>query len=163
MKRGDNVRLEQGGGSWSTVSAGILDEKARQAYSLGQCGALAIALAERTGWPVYWLGRRDCAYDESCFPEAYSDQIVTGMDGPQALCPCQVEHLGVLRPDGSFIDIEGARSAQQAMAPRESEIILPAQPQLLADLRIGGRGWPRAHLGAARMFAAAIVKQLARP
>ena len=157
------VQVMLGGGDMSTVRAGVLDKDSERAYRLGQCGALALAISEQTGWPVYWLGRTWCCYDETCDEADYADHPVVDQYGISGfLCACQVEHIGVLHPDGSFIDIDGARTIESAQADRESDVVAPASPLLLADLQHGGRGWPQANMQAAHLFATSIIALLAQ-
>jgi hypothetical protein len=167
LKRGQLVQLSQGDGVVGkfSVHAGIIDAAALTVYHQGQCGALALALAEYTGWPVWWLGSEYCMQDpiDSCPPEGYADQLLPDYGGQLVpLCACQVSHLGVRRPDGLFVDIHGARPMRQVQRDGGYGLASPASPQLLADLRSGARGWARPHLGAARLFAREILASLAR-
>lgn len=64
------------------VTAGVIDDNARHAFTHGACGALAVAIHDTTGWPIIAVGKCD------------------GLD----------MHYAVRRPDGLLVDIEGAHS-----------------------------------------------------
>src|SRR4051794_37517203 len=66
--------------------AARLDEAARLAFLGGHCHSLALALHERTGWPLIAIDHRS--------------------DGVCA-------HVAVQRPDGKVVDIAGAHTVEQ--------------------------------------------------
>lgn len=44
------VRLP--GNYWGDITLGVLDDRARRCFTMGQCHAFAIALNRATGWPI---------------------------------------------------------------------------------------------------------------
>lgn len=82
-----------------TVVVGCRDEYSIEAFKNGQCHALALALHERTAWPIVSVGPDECVYDEDCDPSGDSAGV----------CACQIHHLAIRRPDGWIVDIEGPR------------------------------------------------------
>ncbi|WP_433860224.1 hypothetical protein [Streptomyces kronopolitis] len=81
------------------VTPGRLDDAAREAFTTGQCHALALALHEVTGWPTTALLTSDCFGNDS---------MCTGVDEDE--CPCRIGHVVVTRPDGAHVDITGAHT-----------------------------------------------------
>lgn len=65
------------------VTPGVLDDRAHEAFTCGQCHAFALALHQITGWPLYLL-----CHDASDPIESWT-------------------HVVVRRLDGAFIDIDG--------------------------------------------------------
>ncbi|KIF05177.1 hypothetical protein PL81_14640 [Streptomyces sp. RSD-27] len=79
------------------VTPGRLDDAAREAFTRGQCHAMALALHEVTGWPTAALLTADCyGIDSLCGDDADDE------------CPCRIGHVVVTRPDGAHVDINGA-------------------------------------------------------
>jgi hypothetical protein len=70
------------------VEPGLLDEVAMEAYKSGQCLALALALHDRTGWPVMLLVRGK----KRSLQKVKMDDII---------------HALVRAPDGYDVDIYG--------------------------------------------------------
>lgn len=88
------------------MTAGVVDDDARQTFTRGQCHALAFAVNLRTGWPVAYVGSPECIYDSDC--RATTETL--------GWCNCQVDHLGVLSPAGHFVDIAGHHTVEQVVA-----------------------------------------------
>ncbi|RSS87002.1 hypothetical protein EF903_17985 [Streptomyces sp. WAC05292] len=92
-------------GAWHQrfeVTPGRLDDTAREAFTNGQCHALALALNEVTGWPTTALLTSDCSgLDRMCAEDPDDD------------CPCRIGHVVVTRPDGAHVDITGAHAPGQ--------------------------------------------------
>ena len=85
------------------LTAGVVDDRAVQAMTNGQCLALAAALNHRTGWPIVALMN---------YP--YEDFEEPGYEPNR---DDQMTHLGVLSPDGkTFVDICGARPVDDVVA-----------------------------------------------
>lgn len=83
------------------VCPGVIDHAALHAYTRGQCGALARALHQHTGWPMIFA--------------LYLDRL-----GREQV------HVLVERPDGCLVDITGAHPPDEVrsrLAP-EAEIDL---------------------------------------
>lgn len=71
------------------LTPGVLDGSAEHAFKQGACAALAYALHEATGWPI--IGITD------------AHNVDDGrLGGGSSL------HWGVRRPDGMFVDVDGA-------------------------------------------------------
>lgn len=81
------------------VTPGRLDDAAREAFTSGQCHALALALHEATGWPTTALLVAECFGD---------GPMCTGLGADE--CPCRIDHIVVTRPDGAQVDITGAHA-----------------------------------------------------
>lgn len=128
------------------VHAGRLDEAARQAYTFGQCHAFAIMANRATGWPMVFLGRASCVYDEDCgpYPESWT------------WCGCQVEHVAVLAPDGRLFDIGGFRTVQDAVAALgDEDWSVGVLDENALGWMLRHRSWPKANLDVAATFVTA--------
>lgn len=68
---------------------GVLDSEARAAFTFGHCHSLALALHERTGWPMLGL-------------QHHSKEI---------------NHVVVVMPDGRWLDAKGPHPANPAPYP----------------------------------------------
>ena len=141
-------------GSWHdphhTVTVGVIDEASIRAYRNGQCHALALALAERTGWKVVAIGPSECFYDPDC-PE---DNDSAGM------CECQLRHLAVQAPDGRLADIEGLRPLEDFLLScpdPEGDVVLPVAEDRLVDIISTNRCWRRPDMATARGFVDAAL------
>ncbi len=84
------------------VTPGLIDDRAIGLFTGGQCHSLAIAISERTGWPLYGVGADECGFQIDC----------GGYDDIDGLCPCQFDHLVVQTPEGDFLDIEGVHTLE---------------------------------------------------
>ncbi|MER5482581.1 hypothetical protein ABT024_05105 [Streptomyces sp. NPDC002812] len=81
------------------VTPGQLNDAAREAFTKGQCHAMALALTEVTGWPTTALLTAEClGCDSMCIGDAHDE------------CPCRIGHIVVTRPDGAHVDINGAHT-----------------------------------------------------
>lgn len=87
---GQQLLVKDRHGDTVGLTAGVLDREASYVFNAGQCLALAIALSERTGWPLYLrvghgiIGRRRKACDYAI-------------------------HAMVRKPDGKLLDVDGIR------------------------------------------------------
>lgn len=80
------------------LQPGVLDANAERAFLYGACAALALALHDRTGWPLVAL------------TDAHN--VLDGQVGGGSCL-----HYGVRRPaDGAFIDVLGAHTDEEIMA-----------------------------------------------
>jgi hypothetical protein len=75
------------------ITAGVRDRASIEAFTHGQCLAVAIVLCHLTGWPIV----------------AVLD-FGSRVENPYATDNERLLHLGVLRPDGMLVDVRGARS-----------------------------------------------------
>lgn len=124
-----------------TLTAGDLDSEARYVYSSGQCLALAVAVAERTGWPVYlrmghgYVGRRR----QKC------DYLI---------------HAMVQDPAGRLIDVNGAVE-EGGWVPSGDEtapqVVSAAQARTL--LRTHTVGMPAQDVEVAASFVDPVLEQ----
>jgi hypothetical protein len=94
---GDQVTVPLTWGQQRVLHAGVVDDSALYAFTTGQCHALAFALCLVTGFTLAYAGPVECVYDTDC------DQTPS-----EDWCGCQVHHLGVVSPDGFWLDIHGA-------------------------------------------------------
>jgi hypothetical protein len=83
--RGDRVLTE-----------GVVDKSARFVFKHGFCLQLAVAVSERTGWPIISAGLAD---------PTEADYVND-----------RAAHTGVLTPDGRVLDIDGAHDRERWIA-----------------------------------------------
>jgi len=76
------------------LTPGVLDGCALHAFKLGACGALAIAMHDELGWPIYAVTDHHNVFENG------------RAGGGSAL------HWVVRRPDGMLIDVDGAHTAE---------------------------------------------------
>ena len=146
----DGSHVTLAGSIWcptTRVTLGVIDAAARQAFTQGQCHALALALAEATGWTVCWTGSSECCYDEDCcnYPESWG------------WCPCQIGHLLVESEPGIYVDIEGCHRAADIAAGEE--IVVPITAEQLAWV-LSDPCWRPPDIHVARGFVATVLAQL---
>lgn len=87
------VEVYDSSGSPCEVTPGVIDDEADWVYLNGQCLALAVAMSERTGWPVHLRTLTDG--DEADPTGVYAN----------------LRHAYVQAPDGALIDIRGVNDA----------------------------------------------------
>ena len=86
----------------SDLTPGVLDGSALHAFKVGACGALAIAMHEELGWPIYAV------------TDAHNvEDGVAG--GGSAL------HWVVKRPDGLFVDVDGVHTEAELVSEYDGE------------------------------------------
>lgn len=126
------------------VTAGVRDHDAVLAFKSGQCHALALAMHERTGWPIVSVGAEECCYDEDCPDDDDSDGV----------CSCQIQHLAVQRPDGHLVDIEGPKPEEDFMEAQGDPdwTIKPVPDDRLEDIVRWDDSWRRPNVAVARTF-----------
>lgn len=78
----------------SDLTPGVLDGAALHAFKLGACGALAIAIHDYNHWPIYAV--------------TDSHNVERGVAGRGSAL-----HWVVRRPDGFFIDVDGAHTEEE--------------------------------------------------
>ncbi|MFI5859300.1 hypothetical protein [Streptomyces parvulus] len=139
-------------GQWHkrlTVTTGQLDDAAREAFTSGQCHAMARALSEATGWPMAVLVEPECSYDpDQC---SYGDVV-------EDVCACQLVHMVVLRPDGSLIDINGAHAP--GAVPGATGLIAVEADEALWRFVSSSPHWRRPALAVARTFVKPLLSTL---
>lgn len=86
----------------SDLTPGVLDGAALHAFKLGACGALAIAMHESIGWPIYAVTDAHNVEDGEA-------------GGGSAL------HWVVKRPDGLFVDIDGVHTEGELVSAYEGD------------------------------------------
>jgi hypothetical protein len=88
-----------------TLTPGLLDDEARYVFTAGQCVALAVALAEKSGWPVYVESR------------VYDGRYPTGDGAPDRLdSNAEIVHAMVEMPDGRVLDVRGPAIGEARMS-----------------------------------------------
>lgn len=85
------------------LTPGLLDGYALRAFKYGACGALAIAVHDATGWPIYAVTDAHNVFEDG------------QAGGGSAL------HWVVQRPDGAFVDVDGVHTAPELVAQYEGE------------------------------------------
>lgn len=96
------VEVKDAHGDSVELTPGTIDDAAEYVYRNGQCLALAIALAERTGWPVHVRHFEDGDDADPC--GLYSN----------------LRHASVETPTGTLLDIYGESDADILLADDES-------------------------------------------
>jgi hypothetical protein len=152
LRHGTAVRLYGARNRSYRVTAGVIDVWAVDAYTRGQCHALAQALAARTGWPILVFGDAACA-------SARGRSAADCAPYP-GVCACQPAHMGVVLPDGRFLDIRGARPMDEVLRDTRMAPLGIASTALLAAIGCDLDRWPLADLPVADLFAAALLAGL---
>jgi hypothetical protein len=135
------------------IEPGRRDEQAVTAFTNGQCHALAFALHEATGYPLFLLMEPGCNLDPYCRPVFSDDR-----DG----CCCEIIHVAVMTPDGRWLDISGAHPVVEFVAGWQQQHEMhdlwtcPATEQALAWIARSSLWQPPA-TDLARTFVAAIL------
>jgi hypothetical protein len=132
------------------VTVGVVDDAAHDAFRTGQCHALALALHERTGWPLVVIGPKECCYDEDCMDEETDS---TGA------CGCQVTHIAVQRPDGQVVDIDGTVPVDDAILASDDpdmNELRPLSEDRLEEI-LGSSKWRVPDLAVARGYVDAVL------
>lgn len=75
-----------------SVTPGVVNDHARELFLFAQCQMLALAIHERTGWPL-WIAEQ---------------QFPTGA--------WSWTHIGVQTPAGQWLDIDGPRDSKEVAA-----------------------------------------------
>lgn len=123
-----------------TVTPGVIDDAAREAYMNGQCVALAVALGEREGGQIVAIG-----YDDTS--EDYEEWEANPSWG----------HLGLLLEDGSVVDIEGRSKDLDSWMERnqywEARYVTPEEALALP-------GFPDQDLETARLMAGSLLGEI---
>lgn len=110
------------------VEPGVLDRRAVTAFTLGQCHGMALALHERTGWPMV------AAHDA------------------QGSCQHVVADAG----DDRFVDITGARSRTQLLAESNFNSVEPIDRPAVQALTTQA-GWAAADAAAAQPWVDEVI------
>lgn len=84
------------------LTPGVVDAYARRAFKYGACAALAIALHDRTGWPIMAVTDAHNIYGDEA-------------GGGSAL------HWAVQHPCGDLLDVDGLHAADELIAEYEGE------------------------------------------
>jgi protein-tyrosine phosphatase len=95
-----------------SVTAFRLDDDAKRVFFHGQCAALAVAVGDRTGWPVHILFNNP---DARPLAEHYGfDELVKAQrrrtllsESPEAEPFLELDHFVVEVPGGSWLDVRG--------------------------------------------------------
>jgi hypothetical protein len=112
------------------VRPGVLDSRALLAFIQGQCHGLALALAERTGWPLVTIE----SADHTCL------------------------HVCVERPDGFLIDITGAHTAAELQQAVPGATARHADKSQLERL-VREEGWALPVTAAAHLWLDAVLER----
>ncbi|MFF3734062.1 hypothetical protein ACFYXM_28090 [Streptomyces sp. NPDC002476] len=131
------------------VTPGRIDVAALEAFTSGQCHALARAVSDATGWPMALIIDDECAYDPDTCGD---DDIATG------LCACQLQHVIVIRPDGQHVDITGAH-APGAVPGWEGLRAVPVTDDLWQHIT-DSPDWREPAMDVARTFVAPLLASL---
>lgn len=142
---GQKVTFPGADGETFTVVTGQLDDQARNAFTSGQCHAMARALSGVTGWPMAVLISDECSYDPDLCDDSRDDE----------LCACRLEHVVVVRPDGKLVDVNGAHHPGQVPGFEGKQYVA----LLEGDWEFICRSphWRRPALAIARTFTAAVL------
>jgi hypothetical protein len=133
-RQGSTVVVAGSDGCSYELEPGVLDERAEAAFLHGQCHALALALHERTGWPI--IGVEDEELD---------------------IC-----HFHVQTPCGRALDITGAHEIDDYLELEhvdycpELEYLVEQGPEYVASLG-SDPNWRAPRLDVARSFVEALL------
>lgn len=116
------------------AEAGDLDERARLAFGAGQCHGLAVALKQRTGWPLV---------------------AVDDVKGKRI-------HVCVRAPDGALIDVNGAHNRADFEAVKPGCSLHDIDDEDIANL-VQREGWAEPEVGKAAAWVDAVLRQAAKP
>ena len=142
---GTQLTVQDRHGDTVGLTAGVLDREASYVFNAGQCLALAIALSERTGWPMYLrvghgiVGRRRKACDYAI-------------------------HAMVQKPDGKLLDVDGIRD-EGDWVPSGWEIepvIIPAA-EARTTLKRYAAGMVTQDVSVAEQFVDAVLERADTP
>lgn len=111
------------------VTPGVIDADAVHAFTSGQCHALALALHERTGWPLRWL-EDDEGDPLHCFVET---------------------------PEGKALDIAGVHDRDEMLEGWQGVYDEAASSDQLRALSFGFGGWRVPDTKAASAFVDAVL------
>ena len=104
----------------SQISPGVLDGSAQHAFSLGACGALAIALHDHTGWPLVLVTDAASAYSPNAEANlATADEHARANPANRAGLGASGLHWLVLHPTGKLLDVDGLHSPEEVLAEYE--------------------------------------------
>ena len=112
------------------VEPGVLDDRARLAFGAGQCHGLALALRDRTGWPL----------------------VAVDDDEERRI------HICVQRPDGALVDINGARADEDFMDAWPGCSLHQIDEGAVADL-VEHHGWAEPEVDKAESWIAPVLEQ----
>ena len=99
-----------------TLTPGIIDDDAVRAFTRGQCAELAVALHDRTGWPLRVLVQGANSWLSLADDEAVYAAARRGDPLPSTYLYNLWGHVMVERPDGRLVDIYGARTPDTVLA-----------------------------------------------
>lgn len=123
---------------------GVLDHAARDAFGRGACGALALALHEKTGWPLIAV--------------TDSHNVAEGRAGGGSAL-----HYAVRTPEGLLLDVDGLHSTEsliERFSADADEGEAAAGVTTVADIRewyVEAQGEP-IPISLARTFVAAVLE-----
>ena len=123
------VMLELPRGGSVEITPGVLDDAARYAFSAGHCHALALAIHERTGWPMLAMSGRYSAYKD-------------------------LQHVVVVMPDGKWLDVQGPRDPEEELH-RHKQAINADEVSNMGRIR----HWKNPQLEIAREFVDAVFAE----
>lgn len=133
------------GTSWVgaiALTTGVIDDSSRKAFTNGQCHALALAVHERTGWPLMIVALDYCVEDW--------DSCVWEIDG---LCSCQTYHVVVRDDAGRVWDINGPQDPATLLASYGEDVSLRwLAGDVLEHIAAHDPTWRRPNLRVARSF-----------
>ena len=114
LDEGTYTVLDSGGGPCD-VRPGVLDDEADWVYTNGQCLALAVAMSEKTGWPVVLT--RDDLDDTDANGEPFYG----------------LRHAFVQAPDGTLLDIRGEQGSIEDVLDGDEPLGEGATPLTFTD------------------------------
>lgn len=134
---GAQVEVPGANGASFTVTPGLVDDAAREAYLGGQCAALAAALHELRGGQIVAIG-----YDDTA--EQYEEWEANPSWG----------HVGLVMSDGSVLDIEGkSRDLESWMERHQYWEVKDITP----DEALSLPGFPEQDVDVARAMAKSLL------
>jgi len=132
-----------------SLTPGVLNPAAENAFTRGACGALAIAMHDATGWPIVAITDHHNVYGDKA-------------GGGSAL------HWVVRRPDGMLVDVDGAHDPDELLERYHDEAD-DGTAAIGTSTRADAMEWYQEGSGSAiplklaATFVQAVIERAARP
>jgi len=103
------------------LTPGVLDGSAERAFTYGACGGLAIALHDRTGWPLVTVTDAESAYAAGGGDLAGAGERQRADVSNEAGMGASGMHWLVLHPSGRLLDVDGLHDPAEVLSAYEGE------------------------------------------
>jgi hypothetical protein len=86
-----------------------ISENTRSVFLTGHCHSLALAIHQKTGWPMVGIVAQQSGNPRKSLDAMFDEPLDMRAVGRRWV------HMGVLSPEGDFVDIDGASSQEEAL------------------------------------------------